>query len=222
MEIIEFKNVSKFYLTQKLYDNVNFTINSKDKIAILGNNGVGKSTLLKLIMGEEFADDGEIVIDENTVISYFDQFGKIDLDKKVSELLDIPFEKVIKLQSELEEMAGKFSDENIDMDSLMEEYSKLNDEFESLGGYSYLHIQSEFSEIFGFSDKLERKFSELSGGERQYIRLAITLFNSSNLIILDEPLSFFDKNKTAWLTKFINESNKSFLIISHNVDFIRS
>ncbi len=222
MEIIEFKNVSKFYLTQKLYDNVNFTINSKDKIAILGNNGVGKSTLLKLIMGEEFADDGEIVIDENTVISYFDQFGKIDLDKKVSELLDIPFEKVIKLQSELEEMAGKFSDENIDMDSLMEEYSKLNDEFESLGGYSYLHIQSEFSEIFGFSDKLERKFSELSGGERQYIRLAITLFNPSNLIILDEPLSFFDKNKTAWLTKFINESNKSFLIISHNIDFIRS
>lgn len=222
MDIIELKNVSKFYLTQKLYDNVNFTIGSKDKIALLGNNGVGKSTLLKIIMDEEQPDDGEIIMEEGKTISYFDQFGKIDMDKKVEELLDIPFEKVIRLQAELEETGNKFSDTDVDMEALMEKYGQINDEFESLGGYSYIHIQSEFSEVFGFSDKLQRKFSELSGGERQYIRLAITLFSQSNLVILDEPLSFFDQKKTAWLTNFINKSEKSFLIISHNVDFVRS
>ena len=220
MDIIELKNVSKFYLTQKLYDNVNFTISSKDKIALLGNNGVGKSTLLKIILEEEIPDDGEIIMEEGVTISYFDQFGKIDMEKKVEELLDIPFEKVIRIQAELEEVGSKFSDSDIDMEALMEKYAQLNDEFESLGGYSYMHIQAEFSEVFGFSDKLQRKFSELSGGEKQYIRLAITLFSQSNLVILDEPLSFFDQKKTAWLTNFINKSDKGFIIISHNTDFI--
>ena len=222
MDIIELKNVSKFYLTQKLYDNVNFTISSKDKIALLGNNGVGKSTLLKIILEEEITDDGEIIMEEGVTTSYFDQFGKIDMEKKVEELLDIPFEKVIRIQAELEEVGSKFSDSDIDMEALMEKYALLNDEFESLGGYSYMHIQAEFSEVFGFSDKLQRKFSELSGGEKQYIRLAITLFSQSNLVILDEPLSFFDQKKTAWLTNFINKSDKGFIIISHNTDFIRN
>ena len=114
MDIIELKNVSKFYLTQKLYDNVNFTISSKDKIALLGNNGVGKSTLLKIILEEEITDDGEIIMEEGVTISYFDQFGKIDMEKKVEELLDIPFEKVIRIQAELEEVGSKFSDSDID------------------------------------------------------------------------------------------------------------
>lgn len=222
MDIIEFKDVSKFYFTQKLYDNVDFTITSKDKIAVLGNNGVGKSTLLKLIMDEETPDDGQIILSDEKIISYFDQFGKIPMKKKVEELLDIPFEKVIKIQNELESLGNQFSDPNADMEILMKKYDEVNDKFESLGAYSYLHIQSEFSEVFGLSDKLERKFSELSGGERQYIRLAITLFAQSDLIILDEPLSFFDKKKTLWLSDFINKSQKSFVIISHNVDFIRS
>lgn len=222
MDIIEFKNVSKFYFTQKLYDNVNFTITSKDKIGLLGNNGVGKSTLLKFIMDEEIPDDGEILVEDNKTIVYFDQFGKIDMEKKVEELLDIPFENVIKIQAELELVGSKFSDTDADMDALMARYAQLNDEFESLGGYSYIHIQAEFSEVFGITDKLQRKFSELSGGERQYIRLAMVLFSQSDLVILDEPLSFFDKRKTAWLTDFIIKSQKGFVIISHNVDFVRS
>lgn len=222
MEILEFKNVSKFYFTQKLYDNVNFTITSKDKAAIVGNNGVGKSTLLKLIMDEELPDDGEITIEEEKSIEYFDQFGKIDMSKTVKELLDIPFEEVIKTQAELEELSSQFTNPDIDMESLMDKYSAVNDKFESLGAYSYLTLQEEFSNVFGFTDKLQRKFSELSGGERQYIRLAISLFSQKDLTILDEPLSFFDKKKIAWLTDFINKSHKAFLVISHNVDFIRS
>ena len=222
MDIIEFKGVSKFYLTQKLYDNVNFTISSKDKIALLGNNGVGKSTLIKLIMDEEVHDDGEIIINDEKSIAYFDQFGKIDTDKKVEELLDIPFEKVIQTQAELELIGSQFSDSDANMDELMKKYAELNDKFESLGAYSYIHMQEEFVEVFGFTDKLQRTFSQLSGGEKQYIRLAITLFGQNDLIILDEPLSFFDKKKTAWLTDFILKSNKSFLIISHSVDFVRS
>ncbi len=218
--IIELKNVAKTFFSQKLYKNVNLVINKGDKIAVVGNNGVGKSTFIRLIAGEEFPDKGQIIIDEEATISIFDQFGKINNELEMKELLDIPFEKVIAAQKELEELSAKFTDNS--SPELMEKYSELSDKFESLGGYSYIHLQNEFAEVFGLTDKLERKFKELSGGEKQYIRLAMTLFSPTDLIILDEPLSFFDKKKTAWLTNFITESTKAFLIISHNVDFIRA
>lgn len=222
MNIIEFKNVSKFFFTQKLFENVNLEINKNDKIAILGNNGVGKSTLIRLIMDEELPDTGDIIINNDYNISCFDQFGRIDMSKKVKNLLDIPFEKVISLQVELENLSSQFGDNDKENEILLEKYSVLSDKFESMGGYSYLHIQSEFADLFDLSDKLEKSFKELSGGERQYIRLAISLFSEADFIILDEPLSFFDKKKTAWLSDYISNSNKAFLVISHNVDFIRS
>lgn len=222
MNIIEFKNVSKSFFTQKLYKNVNLEINSDEKIAIVGNNGVGKSTFIKLITEEQFPDSGEVIINEDAKISCFDQFGYLDLESKVEDLLNLPFSRVISLQKELEELGSQFSDNEAHNETLMEKYSLVSDEFESLGGYSYIHIQAEFAETFGFTDKLTRKFKELSGGEKQYIRLATTLFSDSDLIILDEPLSFFDKKKTAWLTDYIKGSTKAFLIISHNIDFIRS
>lgn len=222
MNIIELKKVSKSFFTQKLYKNVELEINSGDKIALVGNNGVGKSTFIKLIMDEQYPDSGEVIINEDARIACFDQFGKVDLESKVEDLLNSPFERVIALQKELEDLGNEFSDDEAKNAILLEKYSALSDEFESLGGYSYIHILADFVDTFGFTDKLDRKFRELSGGERQYIRLAVTLFSDSDLIILDEPLSFFDKKKTAWLTDYIKESKKSFLVICHNVDFIRS
>lgn len=221
MNIVEFQNVSKSFFTQRLYKKVDLEINSGDKIALKGHNGTGKSTLVKLITGEEHPDYGKIIINEEATISCFDQFGKIDLDMKVEYLLNSPFEEVIATQEELETISAKFSDNDADTEALMEKYSEVSDRFESMGGYSYLHIQSQFIETFEIGDKLGKKFRELSGGEKQYIRLATTLFSDSDLIILDEPLSYLDKKRTAWLADYIMSSSKAFVVISHNVDFIR-
>lgn len=222
MNIVELKNVSKSFFSQNLYKHINLEINSGDKIAIVGNNGTGKSTLIKLVSGAETPDRGTVSKEEGAIISCFDQFGRVDLDSRVQDLLNSPFEKVMSIQAELDIVSTEFTGDMDNDEKTMEKYSKLSDEFESLGGYSYIHIQSEFIDTFGLNDKLNKKFRELSGGERQYIRLAITLFSNSDLIILDEPLSFFDKKKTAWLTSYIKNSSKAFLVISHNVDFIRS
>jgi ATPase subunit of ABC transporter with duplicated ATPase domains len=222
MNIIEFQNVSKSFFTQKLYKNVNLEINSGDKIALVGHNGTGKSTFIKLITGEQDPDYGDIIINEDATISCFDQFGRIDLNMKVEDLLNIPFEKVMATQKELESISSQFTEDNSDNEALMEKYSEISDRFESLGAYSYIHIQSEFIDVFEIGDKLGKKFKELSGGEKQYIRLATTLFSNSDLIILDEPLSYLDKKKTNWLSNYISESFKAFIVISHNVDFIRA
>ncbi|WP_321328526.1 ATP-binding cassette domain-containing protein [uncultured Ilyobacter sp.] len=221
MNLIEFQNVSKSFFTQKLYKKVNLEINSGDKIALTGHNGTGKSTFIKLITGEEDPDYGQVIINEEISFSCFDQFGRVDQNMKVEDLLNIPFEDVIATQTELELISAQFSDDAKENEAIMEKYALVSDKFESLGGYSYIHIQSEFIDVFGIGDKLGKKFRELSGGEKQYIRLAMTLFSNSDLIILDEPLSYFDKKKTAWLSSYISESTKAFVVVSHNVDFIR-
>lgn len=195
MNIIEFQNVSKSFFTQKLYKKVNLEINSGDKIALTGHNGTGKSTFIKLITGEQDPDYGQVIINEETSFSCFDQFGRVDQNMKVKDLLNIPFEDVIATQNELELISTQFSDDADENEAIMEKYADISDKFESLGGYSYIHIQSEFIDVFEIGDKLEKTFRELSGGEKQYIRLAITLFSNSDLIILDEPLSYFDKKK---------------------------
>lgn len=219
MNIIEFKDVAKSHFTQKLYENVNLEINKGDKIAIVGSNGSGKSTLLKLINGAEDPTYGDIVIQEEAQISYFDQFGEISLDKSVKELLDSPFEHIVKAQVHLEEVSAQFTGEAENDEKVMKEFQKASDLFESLGAYDYIYLQSEFIDVFELASTLDRKFKDLSGGEKQYVRLALALFKESNLIMLDEPLSYFDKKKIAWLANFITKSSKAFLVISHNVDF---
>lgn len=219
--IVTFSDVSKNFFTQKLYRNVNLEINPGDKIALMGVNGTGKSTFIRLIEEEEFPDDGEIILNPDYKILIFNQFGKVNLETKVKDILNIPFSKVITLQNEMESIGDKFSDDVEQNNILMERYAAVSDEFEALGGYSYLHIQSEFIETFDLKDKLEIPFGLLSGGEKQYLRLALALFEESDFLILDEPLSYFDKKKTAWLLNHIKESRKTYLIVSHNVDFLR-
>ncbi|MGL6100490.1 MAG: ATP-binding cassette domain-containing protein, partial [Fusobacteriaceae bacterium] len=102
MNIIEFKNVSKSFFTQKLYSDINLEINSRDKIALLGNNGTGKSTFIKLIKDDELPDEGEVLINEEARIACFDQFGSIDQTMKVRDLLNLPFQHIIDAQAELE------------------------------------------------------------------------------------------------------------------------
>ncbi|MGL4898420.1 MAG: ATP-binding cassette domain-containing protein, partial [Cetobacterium sp.] len=144
MTIVEFKNVSKSFFSQNLYKHVDLEVNSGDKIALVGNNGTGKSTLIKLLSGSENPDRGTVIREEEAVISCFDQFGRVDLDSKVQDLLNSPFEKVMSVQAELDAVSAEFTGDMDNDEKVMEKYSKLSDEFESLGGYSYIHVQSEF------------------------------------------------------------------------------
>lgn len=220
MNLIELKNISKSYFSQNLYKNVNLEINKGEKIALIGNNGVGKTTFLKLLLEIERANHGTIDKVENIKISYLEQHNIINDDTIVSNLLNEPFEHIIKVQSEMDEIGKQFTGIAKEDEITMKKYIKLSDEFDSLGGFSYLQKQAEFISIFGLNDKLNKVFKELSGGEKQYIRLALTLFSENDIIILDEPLSFFDKKRIKWLINYINESDKTFIIISHNINFI--
>ncbi|MFV0503383.1 MAG: ABC-F family ATP-binding cassette domain-containing protein [Lachnospirales bacterium] len=217
MNLIAIENLEMKYFEKVLYKNVNLEINSGDKIILLGENGKGKSTLLKLITGIETPTKGKITAIEDLKISVLNQFTPINEDLSVQEILDTPFKKVISVAKELEELAIKMGHS----EELYEKYLRKNEEFEALGGYDYVLIQDKFIQAFDFTKLLDRHFSTLSGGEKQHMLLAVALFNQGDLIILDEPVTFFDKKKTKWLVEFINESLKTFLIVAHEEDFIK-
>ncbi len=217
MNLIEIRNLEMQYFEKILYSNVNLEINKGDKVVLLGENGKGKSTLIKLITGEEIQTKGEIITCDGLTMSVLNQFSPIDEGLTVREILDIPFKRVINVSKEIEELAIKM----VDSEELFQEYLSKNEEFEALGGYDYIIIQEKFIKAFDFDKLLDRTFSSLSGGEKQYMLLAVSLFDEGELIVLDEPITFFDKKKSKWLIEFINESLKTFLIVAHEEDFIK-
>ncbi len=217
MNLIEIKNLEMKYFDKVLYKNVNLEINKGDKIILVGENGKGKSTLIKLITDEEIQTNGQIIISEELKISVLNQFSPIDEGLTVKEILNIPFKKVIELEKEIIELSMKM----MESDEIMEEYLARNEQFESLGGYDYIITQEKFIKAFDFQEIVDRPFSTLSGGEKQHMLLAVSLFDEGELIILDEPITFFDKKKNKWLVEFINESLKTFLIVAHDEDFAK-
>lgn len=217
MNLIEIKDLSMKYFDNILYKNVNLQINEGDKILLVGENGKGKSTLIKLITGVETPTTGTIHIEDNVKMSVLNQFFPVDENITVSEMLDRPFKNIIDLSKEIEEISLKMAED----ESLFDLYMSKNEEFESLGGYDYITEQNKFIKAFDFDGFENRTFSSLSGGEKQYMMLAVSLFDEGNFIILDEPITFFDKKKSAWLVDFINSSVKTFLIVAHDENFAK-
>lgn len=221
MKIIEFDNVSKKFFSNLLYDEVNLVINQEDKIAMLGANGSGKTTFVKMILEEISPDTGTIRKIPKLTISSLNQFEDMDFSSiTVRDMLDLPFQEVIEAEKNMHLFEEKLAyDGN---EATMNGYIKSLEVFNSLGGYSYLNYQSSFITVFGFTDMLEKPFAYLSGGEQQYLRLALAIFKPANLIILDEPLSYFDEKKRYWLIEYIQKSKSAFLVISHQIDFVKA
>ncbi len=217
MNLIEIKNLSMQYFEKTLYSNVNLEINTGDKIILIGENGKGKSTLINLIIGRELQTSGTIKIEDGFKMSVLNQFSPIDEGLTVREILDIPFAHVIAVSKELENLSIKMAES----DDMFDEYLAKSEEFEALGGYDYIVTQEKFIKSFDFEKLLDRPFNTLSGGEKQYMLLAVALFDEGEFIILDEPITFFDKKKSRWLVEFINNSTKTFLIVAHDEDFVK-
>lgn len=220
---IKITNASFGFNGENLFENLNFEINTKDKIAIIGRNGSGKTTLLKILMGEielhqpdnappVYSVTGSPVIgtlkqmtfDDETVTLY-DEILKcyskiIDLEKKVNEL-----------QKQLE------TDYN---EKFVMSYSKAHDEFEMLGGYSYKAEIDEVLSVFGFFDEKNKKLNEFSGGQKTKISFIKLILSKPDVLLLDEPTNHLDIKSVLWLENYIKSYKKAVIIVSHDRTFL--
>lgn len=187
MSLIELKNVSKYYNNRCLYKNVNLNINMGDKVAIVGENGVGKTTLLNIMYGSIAVETGQVKVEKNN-ICFLNQLFDFPKNILVEEYVDQLFGEMLYLEKLICIKAEEISNCGMKND-VFQEYIELLDKFESKGGYSFLEEIKKFINIFDLKKMIGKKCMELSGGQRQYLRLALSLFSDKDIIFLDEPSS---------------------------------
>ncbi len=228
MSLVSFNNVSKYYGSDLILDHISFVINKNEKIALIGNNGEGKTTILKLLLKEELPTliskedkPGEISIIKNLKIGYLNQNLISDLNNTVIEELLLAFKNTIKKEQELNEFL-KILNANPNDLKLIEKYNNLLEEFKELRGYTYKSDIKNYLARFNFDESYyNKKISTLSGGERMKIGFIKLLLFNYDLLLLDEPTNYIDVSSIEWLENFIKLYKGTVLYISHDIYFIK-
>lgn len=219
---IELNNIKKNYGLKNVLDGVSFEIKTGEKIALIGDNGSGKSTILKIISGEEKADSGKVNIRKEAEIGYLKQVYPNENDSiVVEEYLKRSFKKYFDMEKRLKELEVLMLDENQNIENLIKRYGRLQEEYITLGGYE---LEEKFKKICsGFKFKTEflnKKYNTLSGGEKTIVNLATILLKNPDVLLLDEPTNHLDIETLEWLEKFLNSYKGTVVLISHDRYFL--
>ncbi|MBP8790933.1 MAG: ABC-F family ATP-binding cassette domain-containing protein [Breznakibacter sp.] len=208
-----------------LFKDVSFAINEKDRIALMGKNGAGKSTMLKIIAGAQQPSRGRISAPKDAVIAYLPQHLMTNNDRTVFEEASLAFENIFAMQREIEainhELSVRTDYESESYFQLIEKVSALSEKFYSI---EEINFDSEVEKILlglGFErNDFTRPTSEFSGGWRMRIELAKLLLQKPDLILLDEPTNHLDIESIQWLEEFLINSAKAVIVISHDRAFV--
>ncbi len=220
MNILTVSKLKKEFSGETLFENISFEINSKDKLAIIGKNGTGKSTLLKIILGELDSDGGIVSKNQKARIGYLSQ----DVISKqqntlFDEMLSV-FSNLIHLENIIKEVADKLTLDPHN-EELLKRYSDLEHRYQIQGGYEYLYKINLILSKFGFKkDEYQRNIRTFSGGEKTRVAFSKLLLQNPELLILDEPTNHLDIDIIEWLEDYLNKYNGAVLIVTHDKYFI--
>lgn len=230
MNLIQFNNVYKQYTGEYILKNVTFSINDGDKIGMIGLNGAGKSSIIKIILGQENHDGsieninekGSVFVNPNMKIGYLSQIHKFDSENNsvYEELLSV-FSEQRNILHDIEKISLRMAiEENVD--NLMEEYNSLNEKYEAMDGYNMEYKIKQVMQGLELNDFKESQIKSLSGGEKTRVTLAKLLLEKPDLLILDEPTNHLDILSIEWLEEYLKKYGKSFLLVSHDRIFLDS
>lgn len=218
MSILNIENISKAYSDKVLFDKVSMIINEEDKIGLIGVNGTGKSTFLKIIAGVESPDEGEIKKSSKLVIEYLSQNPDYNEENKVLEQVFKSDTKIMNLIREYENTLEEIQKNPTD-EKLQEELLKLNTQMDINDAWS---LESQVKTVLtklGITE-FNKKMKELSGGQRKRVFLASALITPCDLLILDEPTNHMDNNTIDWLEEYLKNRKGALLMITHDRYFL--
>lgn len=210
-----------------LFENVTYVINKKDRIALVGKNGAGKSTMLKILAGLQTPTSGNVAVPKDITIGYLPQVMILSDERTVMEEAELAFEHVFELQANLEKMNQDLANRT-DYDSesyhkLIDRFTHDNERFLMMGGTNF-HAEIERTLMgLGFSrDDFNRSTSEFSGGWRMRIELAKLLLRRPDVLLLDEPTNHLDIESIQWLENFLATRANAVVLVSHDRAFINN
>ena len=208
-----------------LFDDVSFVVNKKDRIALVGKNGAGKSTMLKIFAGLQSPTSGTVSVPKETTIGYLPQQMKLADTQTVREEAEHAFEHIHEMEKEIERLNQQLVErtdyETESYQNLIDRVTHLTEHFQMMGGNNY-HAELERTLIgLGFSrEDFDRPTSEFSGGWRMRIELAKLLLRKPDVLLLDEPTNHLDIESIQWLENFIATRANAVILVSHDRAFI--
>ena len=216
------KDIHISYGVYIILDKVSFNLEDNQKAAIVGVNGAGKTTLFKILTGEISKDSGEIFMPKGTKVGYLAQNPVLEGTETIyNELLQV-FRPVLDMEQKLRDMEQKMAHiSGTDLDEHMALYSKLQEEFEKLDGYSYKSRIKGILKGLGFTeDEYDNPINQLSGGQKTRVYLGRLLLTKPDILFLDEPTNHLDIESIQWLEEFLRGYEGAVLIISHDRYFM--
>ena len=210
-----------------LFEDVSYVINKKDRIALVGKNGAGKSTMLKILAGIQQPTSGVVAVPRECTIGYLPQVMVLSDERTVMQEAELAFEHIFEMQADIERMNQQLA-ERTDYDS--EDYQKLidrftheNERFLMMGGTNYRAEVERTLQGLGFCrEDFDRPTSEFSGGWRMRIELAKLLLRRPDVLLLDEPTNHLDIESIQWLENFLSTRANAVVLVSHDRAFLNN
>jgi ATPase subunit of ABC transporter with duplicated ATPase domains len=222
MALCAISNLTKFYGADLIFENISFEIESGDRIGLLGSNGVGKTTLLKIMMNKEDYHGGNVFLRQGLRIDYLDQIPTFPNDYKTIDVLLLAFDEIFMYQKEMKELERKMASNPKDIDFLVKEYGQLQQKYENLGGYRLKEKLDKILVGLNIDEQMqEREFNNLSGGEKSRVVMGKILLEEPDILLLDEPSNHLDIEYMGWLEDYLQSYQGAVVIVSHDRWFLK-
>ncbi len=218
---IGMNQIVKSFGFRKILDGACLEIHTGERAAIVGRNGTGKSTLLKLIAGEEAVDSGEISLRRGASVGMLEQIPRLrEPGKTVEQVLLEPFSQVISLERELREMEEEMACADEGLESLMARYAEAQERYAALGGYEQTERTAKIVQGFHLDGLLDRAYNVLSGGQKTVVNLAAVVLREPDILLLDEPTNHLDVKTLEWFEGFLAKYRGTVVMVSHDRWFL--
>lgn len=220
--ILSCSHISKAFGTNQIIQDCTFNIEDHEKAAVIGINGAGKSTLLKIIVGELYADEGQVTLSKDKTLGYLSQHQNLTSDNTIFDEVMSTKQEIIDMEARIRALEISMKDKTgSDLENLLEQYTRLNHEFELQNGYAYRSEVIGILKGLGFNEEdFSLKTNTLSGGQKTRIALGKLLISKPDIILLDEPTNHLDMESIAWLENYLSSYKGSVIIVAHDRYFL--
>lgn len=221
MSVLTVTGLSQRFLDKVLYQDASFQVNIEDHLGVIGQNGVGKSTLIKILTGALTPDAGKIVWQKHLHVGYLDQYANLVPGQTVIEFLRTAFSDLYRKEAKMNQIYADYA--NHPDDDLLAKAGELQQELEAGDFYDLETTIQTVAEGLGITAMgMDHPVEALSGGQRSKLILAKLLLEKPDMLLLDEPTNYLDVSHIAWLTDWLQNFEGAFIVISHDFDFLEN
>ena len=224
MSILNVEHLTHGFGDRAIFNDVSFRLLKGEHIGLIGANGEGKSTFMNIITGKLMPDEGKIEWAKNVRVGYLDQHTVLEKGMTIRQVLSSAFDFLFEMESQMNEICDKMGEATPEeLENYMEELGTIQD---LLTMHDFYMIDSKVEEVaraLGLLDLgLDKDVTDLSGGQRTKVLLGKLLLEKPDILLLDEPTNYLDVEHINWLTRYLNEYENAFILISHDIPFLNS